>query len=151
MRIWIDGDGCPVILITTEIAKRHNLDVFIVKNHTIKIENDYAKVITVDLGRDAADYYIVNHMTCGDLVVTQDYGLAAMAIAKEGAVITHSGNQITTKNIDFVLENRHQGKLDRQRGSRGPRHKKRTLADDETYSKLLELLIIKDQQEDKCF
>lgn len=151
MRIWIDGDGCPVIMITTEIAKKHDIDVFIVKNHTIKIENDYAEVITVDLGRDAADYYIANHMMRGDLVITQDYGLAAMVIAKEGAVMTHSGNRITTLNIDFVLENRHQGKLDRQKGGRGPRHKKRTFADDVTYSKSLESLMISDQQEDKCF
>lgn len=148
MQIWIDGDGCPVILCTIKIAERKNIEVTIVKNHAIKIENDYAKIITVDLGRDSADYYIANHMKRGDLVITQDYGLAAMVIAKEGSVLTANGNQITGFNIDFVLENRHQGKLDRLKGSRGPRHKKRTAFDDKSYSQALELFINNYDQEE---
>ncbi len=151
MQIWIDGDGCPVVLLTTNIAQKYSVEVMIVKNHSIKIENAYAQIITVDLGRDSADYYIANHMNRGDLVITQDYGLAAMVMAKEGNVMTHNGNQITAFNIDFILENRHQGKLDRQRGSKGPRHKKRTISDDESYKRALELFIKGIQQEDKCF
>ena len=130
MKIWIDADGCPVVKLATTIAKEHRIEVTIVKNHAVVIESDYAEVVTVDLSRDAADYYIVNKLTTGDLVITQDYGLSAMALAKGGRCINQNGKLIDVGNIDFILDSRHHGRRARMQNQRGPKHKKRTLEDD---------------------
>lgn len=130
MKIWIDADGCPVVKLATTIAKEHRIEVTIVKNHAVVIESDYAEVVTVDLSRDAADYYIVNNLSKGDLVITQDYGLAAMVLAKGGRCINQNGKLIDAGNIDFILDSRHHGRRARMQNQRGPKHKKRTLEDD---------------------
>ncbi len=88
MRIWIDGDGCPVVNLAINIAKLQALPVTVVKNHAVQVNDDYAEIVTVDVSRDAADFYIVNHMMSGDIVVSQDYGLAAMVLAKKGICVT---------------------------------------------------------------
>ena len=107
MKIFIDADGCPVIEDTINIAKQYDLDVIIVKNYAHHIENDYATIITVDISRDSADFYIVNHSQNGDIIVTQDYGLAAMGLAKNSYIITQNGLIITNENIDKLLNQRH--------------------------------------------
>ncbi|MBM7562830.1 YaiI/YqxD family protein [Fusibacter tunisiensis] len=133
MRIWIDADGCPVVNQTIIIAKRLGISVTVVKNHAVSFESNYATVITVDVSRDAADYYIANHLETNDLVVTQDNGLAAMVLAKKGLCINQNGKEIHKNNIDFVLDSRHQGRVARLKNQRGPRHKKRTKADDQAF------------------
>ena len=141
MKIWIDADGCPVVKIATSIAKENGIEVTIVKNHAVVIESDYAEVVTVDLSRDAADYYIVNSLSKGDLVITQDYGLAAMVLAKGGRCINQNGKTIDAGNIDFILDSRHHGRRARMQNHRGPKHKKRTAEDDlifeQAFGKLL--------------
>jgi uncharacterized protein YaiI (UPF0178 family) len=143
MRIWIDADGCPVVNLAIEIASKNGIPVTIVKNYAVSIESDYAEIITVDISRDSADYYIANHAGEGDLVITQDNGLAAMVLAKKAKCLNQNGREITNKNIDFVLDSRHQGRLARQQNIRGPRHKKRTSADDAVFLKALVEIINK--------
>ena len=113
MRIWIDADGCPVVSQTIAIAKRSDIPVTVVKNYAIAFESDYAEVVTVDISRDAADYYIANHLAPLDLVITQDNGLAAMVLAKKGLCINQNGKEIHAANIDFILDSRHQGQIGR--------------------------------------
>jgi uncharacterized protein YaiI (UPF0178 family) len=80
-------------------------------------------------------------MKAKDIVVTGDYGLAAMVLAKAGYVITNSGKYITNDNIDFVLETRHENKMNRMQGKRGSKIKKRTTDDDDRFiSSLIELV-----------
>ena len=141
MKIWIDADGCPVVKLATAIARKRQIDVTIVKNHAVEIESDYAEVVTVDLSRDAADYYIVNKLTAGDLVITQDYGLSAMVLAKGGRCINQNGKTIDTTNIDFILDSRHHGRRARMQNHRGPRHKKRTAEDDLMFEQAFEKLL----------
>jgi len=137
MRIWIDADGCPVVDITIVIAKKYDLPVTVVKNYAVKIESAYAEIVTVDIERDSADYYIANHLSVGDLVITQDYGLAAMVLAKRGFCLNQNGREITALNIDFILDSRHQSRVARTQNQRGPRHKKRTTSDDADFKKAL--------------
>lgn len=137
MKIWIDADGCPVVQSTIRIAKRLGIPVMVVKNHAVKIESDYAQVITVDLTSDAVDYYIANHLKPMDLVITQDNGLAAMVLAKQGVCMNQNGKIIDASNIDFILDARHLGRVARQQKQRGPKHKKRTLEDDLAFEKAL--------------
>ncbi len=141
MRIWIDGDGCPVVELTIKLAKKNGLPVTVVKNHAVVIESTYADVISVDISRDSADYYIANHISTGDLVITQDYGLAAMVLAKRGYCLTQNGREITAMNIDFLLDSRHQSREARMQGKRGPKHKKRSEADNEDFSEAFEAFV----------
>lgn len=141
MRIWIDADGCPVVNQTLKIAEKNSIPVTVVKNYAVVIESDYAEVVTVDISKDAVDYFIANHMQKGDLVVTQDYGLAAMVLAKNGKCITQNGRVVHEGNIDFILESRHIGRTARLQNQRGPRHKKRTPEDDQIYEMALKTLL----------
>ena len=107
MKIFVDGDGCPVVHLTIEIAKSYGIDIIVVKNYCHEIYDEYATIVTVDKFADSADYYIVNHVNNGDIVVTQDYGLAAMALSKNAACINQNGLIISSENIDELLERRH--------------------------------------------
>mgnify|MGYP001275770835 CR=1 FL=1 len=137
MHIWIDGDGCPVISQTISLAKAMNIGVTVVKNHAVHLEDTYAQIITVDTSRDAADYYIANHIRPGDVVVTQDYGLGAMVLAKKGLPITQMGKVVTADNIEIMLAMRHQNRLQRMQGKRGSAIPKRTREDDVRFEEAL--------------
>lgn len=107
MKIYIDADGCPVVDETIKIAKEYNIEVVIVKNFAHQISSDYASVVSVDISRDSADFYIVNHLSAQDIVITQDYGLAAMCLSKRAIPINQNGMVYTKENIDGMLNTRH--------------------------------------------
>lgn len=141
MRIWIDGDGCPVVKLAIEVSKAHQLPVTVVKNHAVQVNDDYADIITVDVTRDAADFYIVNHLQSGDVVVTQDYGLAALVLSKAAKCLNQNGKLIDQDNIDLILDQRHHSRVERQKNKKYTKFKKRQHEDDEAFRKALELLI----------
>ena len=116
MQIWIDGDGCPVVNITIQEAKKRALPVTVVKNFAVQVKDDYANVVTVDISRDAADFYIVNHIKAGDLVISQDYGLCAMVLSKKGLCLNQNGRIITKDNIDMILDTRHHARVESNSG-----------------------------------
>ena len=107
MRIFVDADGCPVVDISINLAKEYNLEIIVVKNYAHVLNDDYATIVTVDISPDSADYYIVNNLKKGDIVVSQDYGFAAMALSKEAICITQNGFIISSENIDGMLSSRH--------------------------------------------
>lgn len=82
MRIFIDADGCPVTESAINFAKQHNIECYVVCDTSHEFSFNYASVITVSKGKDSADYKIVNLISPGDIVVTQDYGLAAMCLQR---------------------------------------------------------------------
>ncbi|BEP30296.1 YaiI/YqxD family protein [Helicovermis profundi] len=138
MKIWVDADGCPVVKITIEEAKKHSVPLVVVKNHAVRIEDDYAKIVTVDVTRDAADYYIVNHMEKGDLVITQDNGLSAMALAKDGKILNQNGRWITNDNIELILESRHISQKERMKKKKSyTKFKKREKTKDDNFRREL--------------
>lgn len=107
MKIYVDADGCPVVDIAIKVAKEFKLDIIIVKNHAHVINDDYATIVTVDISPDSADYYIVNKVEKGDIVISQDYGVAAMVLSKGAICISQNGLIISSKNIDSMLNSRH--------------------------------------------
>ncbi|MDR7857834.1 DUF188 domain-containing protein [Tissierella sp.] len=107
MKIYVDADGCPVVDIAINLAKEYNLEIIVVKNYAHIIHDDYASIVTVDISRDSADYYIVNKAQKGDIVISQDYGFAAMALSKGAICITQNGLVISSENIDAILNSRH--------------------------------------------
>lgn len=107
MKIFIDADGCPVVDEGIAIGKEYYLEVIVVKNYAHIIKDPYATIISVDISRDSADFYIVNAIEKDDIVITQDYGLAAMCLSKEAIPINQNGLIYNQDNIDGMLNRRH--------------------------------------------
>lgn len=143
MKIYIDADGCPVVGIAVSIARENKLDIVIVKNYAHRIEDDYAQVISVDISRDSADFFIVNKVKENDIVVTQDYGLATMCLAKAARVINENGLIYTKDNIDGMLNRRHLHKELRKQGKSHSKSKKRQVESDISFENNLRALIQK--------
>ena len=143
MKIFVDGDSCPVVDIAIKIAKEYNLEIIIVKNYNHEIWSDYATILTVDQGPDSADYYIGNNAVKGDIVVTQDYGLAAIALSKEALCLNQNGLIISSGNIDLLLDRRYFNQPLRRKHKKYTKFKKRTIEQDEKFEQSLKQLIQK--------
>lgn len=141
MRIFIDADGCPVVKLTINKAKERKIPVTVVKNYAHVIEDDYAEIVTVDISNDAADYYIANHIRKEDILITQDYGLAAMALSREAHILNQNGLIIHNSNIMTLLDRRHINQKMRKDKRIYSKIKKRTPEDDGAFLQSLMKLI----------
>ena len=131
MQIYVDADACPVVGIVEKIAERYRIPVTLLCDTNHVLHSNYSEVMIVGAGADAVDYKLIGICHRGDIVVSQDYGVAAMALGK-GAYA-----------IDQMLMERHlNGKA--RRGShknhiKGP--KKRTKEDDERFAQSFEKMV----------
>lgn len=145
MHIYIDADACPVVGIAEYIATKYNIPVTLLCDTNHVLTSDYSEVIVVGAGADAVDYKLISICHRGDIVVTQDYGVAAMALGKGAYAIHQSGKWYTDENIDQMLMERHLNKKARRASSRnhikGPR--KRTEEDDQRFAESFEKLLRK--------
>ena len=132
-RILVDADACPVKEIILRLAKRRNIPVTMVIDTSHELNDGYSTVITVDKGFDSADYAIAVMATCHDIVVTQDYGLAAMVLARGASALDQNGMIYTSGNIDSLLERRYIGQKIRRGGGRMKGPKKRRREDDDRF------------------
>ena len=143
MRILIDADACPVVRITERVAKKYSIPVVLLCDTNHVLSSDYSEIKIIGAGADAVDIALANLCKAGDMAVTQDYGVAAMVLAKGGYAIHQSGRIFTNENIDGLLMERHMAKKARMASSKnhlkGP--KKRTSEDDKRYEESLERLI----------
>lgn len=137
MKIIIDADGCPVINICIEISLKYNLKVLIISDtsHIFEFNNKNINHIIVDKGNDSADFMILNRAEKNDIIITQDYSLAAMCIAKNCFAINQNGYIYTDKNIDELLLRKHIGKKLRKAGKNDFKIKKRTKNDNDKFIK----------------
>jgi len=131
MRILIDADACPVKKIILKLAKLNNIPVIMVADTSHELSG--AEVITVDKGSDSADIKLANIAREGDIVVTQDFGVAAMAIAKKAKAINQNGLIYSDENIDSLLYERHISAKMRRAGKKTLNIKKRTIQDDDAF------------------
>ena len=144
MEVFIDADACPVVRIAERVAKKYNLKVnlFCDTNHILK--SDYSNIIIIGAGADAVDIALINNCHKGDIVITQDYGVAALALGKGAFAIHQSGKIFTENNIDSLLMQRYVCKKQRMSSSKhhikGP--KKRTKEDDINFEISFENLIL---------
>ena len=106
MRVLIDADACPVVRIAEEIAKKHGVGVTLLCDTSHILRSDYSEIRVIGEGADAVDFALVNLCRKGDIVVTQDYGVAAMALGKGAYAIHQSGMLYTGDNIDGLLMER---------------------------------------------
>jgi uncharacterized protein YaiI (UPF0178 family) len=130
MKILIDADASPVRNIAVEIAREYQIPVIIVSNYHHQISSDYAKVIKVDAGRDMADNEIIKQTQAGDLVITQDYGLASIILMKKAYALHQDGWFYTENNIDMLLMQRQIGQKMRRSNHRYGHTPKRKDSDD---------------------
>lgn len=137
MKIIIDADACPVVDIAVNVAKEKNTECIIVCDNTHTIEKDGAVTIVVDKGADSADCCIANLTEKGDVVITQDYGLAALVLGKGGKALNQNGLIYTDNNIENLLFTRFIGKKERMAGRRTKGPKKRTSQNDADFLKAL--------------
>ena len=141
MKIIIDGDACPGISIIEKIAKNHEISVIIYCDIHHFIQSDYSEVKIVDSGFQSVDMYVMNETEQGDIIVSQDYGVAAICLSKKAKVINPKGFIYDEKNIDRLLEERHISQKIRKSGGKTPNSKKRTENDDLRLEKNLIRLI----------
>ena len=143
MKILVDADACPVVGIVERIAKQQNLDVILLCDTNHILHSDYSEVKIIGAGADAVDFALVNLCNKGDIVVTQDYGVAAMILGKGAVGIHQSGRWYTNDNIDQMLMERHINK--KARRTKGKHHikgpAKRTEEDDRRFEESFRRLI----------
>ncbi|MFA9377552.1 MAG: YaiI/YqxD family protein [Lachnotalea sp.] len=143
MKILVDADACPVVSIVEKIAKENSIAVTLFCDTSHILNSSYSEIVTVSKGMDAVDFVIVQRGMKGDIVVTQDYGVAAMALGKGLYAIHQSGKHYTNENIDQMMFERHLAKKARRSSShfhgKGP--KKRTAEDDEHFEQSFRRLI----------
>ena len=143
MRVFVDADACPVVGIIEKVAREHNVPVTLLCDTNHVLSSDYSEVIVVGAGADAVDYKLISICHKGDIVVSQDYGVAAMALGKGAYAIHQSGKWYTNENIDQMLMERHLNKkarrTSRKNHLKGPR--KRTSEDNERFRESFEKMI----------
>lgn len=141
MHLWIDADACPVVDIAIRIAGKHGVDVTLVCDDAHFMQREGARTITVARGADSADLMLVNLVSRGDAVVTQDYGLAALCLAKRAVVLHQDGYQYTEDNIDSMLLARHTARKVRRSGGRLRGPAPRTRQQNEAFEQYLKQLL----------
>ena len=95
MKIYVDADACPVVAIVEQIAKEYEIPVTLLCDTNHVLYSDYSEVVTVGAGADAVDFKLVSLCHKGDIVVTQDYGVAAMILGKGAYGIHQNGKWYT--------------------------------------------------------
>lgn len=144
MQILVDADACPVVGIVEKTAKEYQIPCILLCDTNHVMQSDYSQVKIIGAGADAVDYALIGICRRGDIVVTQDYGVAAMALGKGALAIHQSGKWYTNENIDQMLMERHLAK--KARMGKGKHHlkgpSKRTSEDDirfrESFIQLIE-------------
>jgi uncharacterized protein YaiI (UPF0178 family) len=134
MKILVDADACPVREIIESVAMNLQIKVIMLTDTSHILTSDYSEIVLVSKAPDAVDFALINRTAKGDIVVTQDYGVAAMALGK-GAYAIHPGGKIyTDNNIEIMLMERDIAKKCRRMGDRIKSHNgKRTEADNARF------------------
>ncbi len=134
MKIYIDADACPVTRIAERVAEERGIPVVLLCDTNHILWSAYSEIRVIGAGADAVDIALINLCKQGDVVVTQDYGVAALALGKGAKAIHQSGRWYTEENIDGLLMERHMARVARKSGKhhlKGPA--KRTAEDDRRF------------------
>ena len=143
MTILVDADACPAVRVIEETAAELGAEVVLFCDEHHELNAGRCSVQRVASGPDAVDLALINRCRRGDLVITQDYGVAALALGKGAMALHPSGKQYTDENISGLLMDRHLAGKARRSGKRhlkGPA--KRTDEDDRRFRESLERIIL---------
>lgn len=141
MQILVDADACPVKQIIVRLAKQRNIPVTMLIDTSHELNDGYSRIVTVDKHADSVDYALMGLLTREDIVVTQDFGLAAMVIGKGAKAVSQNGLIFTDANMDKLLLERHIGQKIRRGGGRAKGPSKRTKDDDARFEAAFEWLL----------
>ncbi|WP_042220589.1 YaiI/YqxD family protein [Oceanobacillus manasiensis] len=139
MKIIVDADACPVKDTIIQTALEKEIPVILVSSfahYSNEQHPDGIETIYVDTGAESADYRIMKLAERGDVLVTQDYGLASLALAKKCHVLHHKGFVYTNDNIDQLLQTRYLSAMERKSGKRTKGPKPFTQDDREKFAAL---------------
>ena len=141
MRILIDADACPVVNIAVSLCQRYHVPCLLLCDTAHQIYREGAETKVFDKGADSVDFALVNLVCPGDVVVTQDYGLASMCLARKAQVLHQDGWVYSEWNISGLLEQRHAARKARAAGGRTKGPSKRTVAQDKAFQDALEAIL----------
>ncbi|KAB2954670.1 DUF188 domain-containing protein [Heliorestis acidaminivorans] len=147
MKIVVDADACPkgVLQASIKVAKEYKVALWTIASFNHHIQSDHH--ITVGNASQEADLKILNVTQEGDIVVTQDWGLAAMILGKKGRCISPGGREFQADKIEFLLEERDMKAKFRRSGGRTRGMKKRTKEDDLSFERQLRRIL---QESSEC-
>ena len=142
MRIIVDADATPSLNLIENVAKKYNLDCVFICDDTHRIVSNYSKILTVSKGFQSVDMYLLNYIKDNDIVVTQDYGVATIALLKNCYVTHPKGYMFNQDNIDKLLMERHISSKLRRKNKHYGHIKARCKDYDERLVDILEKIII---------
>ena len=141
MKLLIDADGCPVVDIAVRLCRHHSCGCILLCDTAHTMNREGAETLVFDKGADSVDFALVNRVDSGDIVVTQDYGLASMCLARGAQVHHQDGWSYTADNIDALLFQRHASAKHRRSGGRIKGPKKRTPEQDKSFALAMERIL----------
>ena len=141
MKVLIDADACPVADITVRLCKEFHIPCLLLCDTAHQMHRDGAETMVFDKGTDSVDFALVNRVSPGDIVITQDYGVASMCLAKQARILHQDGWEYTEYNIVGLMEQRHINKKHRLAGGRIKGPSKRTRQQDEAFATSLRALL----------
>ena len=141
MRVLIDADACPVVDIAVKLCKQEDIPCLLLCDTAHGVYREDAQTLIFDKGADSVDFALVNRTCPGDIVITQDYGLASMCLGRKVRVLHQDGWEYTLDNISGLMEQRHANKKHRLAGGRTKGPSKRTKAQDEAFAKAFQQML----------
>ena len=141
INVLIDADGCPVTDIAIALCRDFNIPCILLCDTAHEFHRPGSQTLVFDKGADSVDYALVNRVQNGDLVITQDYGLASMCLSQQCRVLHQDGWEYTHDNIDALLLVRHESRKHRAAGGRFKGPKKRTPEQDQSFFHALKTIL----------
>lgn len=140
-KILVDGDGCPVVEETIALAQAFQVRVILIADTSHDLFFEGAETMIADKGKDRTDFILLQNVEKSDIVVTQDYGLAALVLSREAYPVSQNGLLYTNENIEGLLAKRHTGSIMRKHKKFRSTIKKRTREDDKKFQDTLYALL----------
>ena len=144
MKVLIDADACPVVSVTVALCRQYGKQCLLLCDTAHEIHREGAETMVFDKGADSVDFALVNRVDAGDVVITQDYGLASMCLAKGARVLHQDGWEYTQYNMDALLFQRHVSREYRAAGGRTKGPSKRKNTQNQAFSQALQRLLSKE-------
>ena len=141
MKVLIDADACPVVSIAISVCGKFHIPCILLCDTAHQIYRDGAETLVFDKGADSVDFALVNRAQAGDVVITHDYGVASMCLAKGARILHQDGWEYTEYNITGLMEQRHAAKKFRAAGGRAKGPAKRTTVQDKAFAESLRSLL----------
>lgn len=141
MKVLVDADACPVTDIAVSLCRQYSSPCFLLCDTAHEFHREGAPTLVFDKGADSVDFALVNRVEPGDIVITQDYGLASMCMAKGAQILHQDGWAYTKENIDALLFSRHESGKYRRAGGRTKGPKKREKAQDDAFRNALQQML----------